>query len=407
MRNTFRMLFYTRAGKVKKSGKQTIFIRITIRGEKCSFSTNIDIAPTLWSSKEQKATGLSDEAIQTNRLLDYYRAKASSIYQQHIVSSVIPSIYTLRDELQGEAPCKKPKLLEMFLDYNMKKMKCVGISLTQSSYNKYDLTYRRLKAFVGLEYRQSDLCLSKINLTFIMRFEAYLKVEHGLSHNSSVKLLKIFKHIMLVAHEDGLTESNPFVHYKFRSTPTYRSFLTEHELILLTQQKFESKRLERVRDFYLFCCWTGLSYCDVSNLKKENIVKGVDGESWIIMERSKTLVEAHIKLLPLPKRILEKYEDKSSEYALPIISNSNFNKYLKEIAFLCGINKRMTVHTARHTFSTTVGILNGLPIETLSRMLGHTNIKTTQIYAKILDSKISEDVNLLSDRTLNLQNLYS
>ena len=238
MRNTFRVLFYTKADKVKRSGKQTIFIRITIRGEKCSFSTNIDVLPALWSPKEQKATGLSDEAINTNRLIEYYRAKAISLYQQHLVSGFIPSINNLRDELQGQSANRRPKLIEMFHEFNTRKRKSIGISLTQSSFNKYDLTYRRLKSFLESEYRLPDINFGRINLTFIMRFEAYLKIEYGLSHNSAAKLLKIFKHIMLVAREDGLSDCNPFIHYKFRSTPTYRSFLTEQELIRLTQHKF-------------------------------------------------------------------------------------------------------------------------------------------------------------------------
>lgn len=219
-------------------------------------------------------------------------------------------------------------------------------------------------------------------------------MKYGLSNNSTERLIKIFKRIILIAREEGFIQHNPFQYHKSKQNRAVRTFLNKQELLSIINADFDSKRLEKVKDLFLFCCFTGLSYSDLSMLKRSDIVVGCDNSQWIIINRQKTSTESRIKLLELPLRILRKYD-----YELPVISNAKFNMYLREVMDKCNISKRITVHSSRHTFATTISLANGLPIETLSRMLGHSTIRATQVYAKILDTKISEDVDTLKSLT--------
>lgn len=298
-----------------------------------------------------------------------------------------------------------PHLIKFFQQYNNNRELQIGFCIKQSTHNKYVLTLSRLKEFVKNSYNVADIPLDKVRLSFILNFESFLKMQYGLSNNSTERLIKIFKRIVLIAKEEGLINHNPFVHHKSKQNIPLRVYLNTSELRSIITTQFDSFRLEKVKDLFLFCCFTGLSYSDLVCLSKENIIVGCDGAKWICINRVKTGTESRIKLLDLPLRILEKYKNKTS--LLPTISNAKFNLYLREIKEYCGIDKRITVHTARHTFSTTIALSNGLPIETLSRMLGHSTIRATQVYAKILDTKVSEDVCILNSKITDLQNDYS
>lgn len=232
---------------------------------------------------------------------------------------------------------------------------------------------------------------------FITDFEIYLRTVCDCSHNTTAKFMQFFKRIIIMARHNSWIYADPFVNYKIRLEKVDRAYLTQEEIDLIMQKEFATKRLEQVRDIFLFSCYTGLAYIDVKNLTKDNIRKSFDGNLWIMTKRQKTNVQTNIPLLDIPLKLIEKYEHKCPERLFPVPTNQKMNAYIKEIADLCGINKKLSFHVARHTFAT-LSIGYGVPIETVSKMLGHTNIKTTQIYARITDRKLSSDMEIMAKK---------
>ena len=219
--------------------------------------------------------------------------------------------------------------------------------------------------------------------------------------------MQFFKRIILIARNNGILIGDPFANYKIRLEKVDRGYLTEDEIKIILKKKMVSERLEQVRDVFIFSCFSGLAYVDVANLKEDNIRKSFDGNLWIITKRQKTNIDVNVPLLDIPKMILEKYKGKlPNGKVLPIISNQKLNAYLKEIAEVCGIKKNLTFHLARHTFATTTTLAKGVPIETVSKMLGHTNIETTQIYARITNNKISNDMQGLDKKFVGIEKIY-
>lgn len=242
-----------------------------------------------------------------------------------------------------------------------------------------------------------------INHSFIVDFNVYLQSEMKCSENTAAKFVQLFKSIIIIARNNGYIVTDPFANYQIRFKKVDRGYLTEDELKLILEKRFSCKRLEQVRDVFIFSCFTGLAYIDVKNLKKENIKKGFDSNLWIMTKRKKTNVQSNILLLDVPLKILKKYEGKFDDgRVLPVLSNQKMNAYLKEIADICGINKNISFHLARHTFATTVTLAKGVSIESVSKMLGHSDIKTTQIYARITNEKISHDMSELSGKLTTL-----
>ena len=220
--------------------------------------------------------------------------------------------------------------------------------------------------------------------------------------------MQFFKRIILIARNNGILIGDPFANYKIRLEKVDRGYLSEDEIKIILKKKMVSERLEQVRDVFIFSCFSGLAYVDVANLKEDNIRKSFDGNLWIITKRQKTNTDVNVPLLDIPKMILEKYKGKlPNGKVLPIISNQKLNAYLKEIADVCGIKKNLTFHLARHTFATTTTLAKGVPIETVSKMLGHTNIETTQIYARITNNKISNDMQGLDKKFVGIENIYN
>lgn len=233
---------------------------------------------------------------------------------------------------------------------------------------------------------------------FLEDFAVYLQTDGGCGENTTAKFMQFFKRIILIARNNGIIASDPFSNFKIRIKKVDRGYLTEDELKRILKKKFAVKRLEQVRDIFIFSCFTGLAYIDVKNLTIDNLKKGFDGKQWIMTKRKKTNIQSNILLLDIPLTILKKYEGQPNNYLLPVLSNQKMNSYLKEIGDLCAINKDISFHLARHTFATTVTLAKGVPIESVSKMLGHSNIRTTQIYARITNEKISRDMNNLEDK---------
>jgi site-specific recombinase XerD len=250
------------------------------------------------------------------------------------------------------------------------------------------------------KYKREDVMLKELNFEFISDFEDYLKVENHCSHNTAIKYIKSLKKVIKMSLDFEYIDRDPFAKYKIKMERTEREFLSKEELTLLREKEFSIRRLDQIRDVFVFCCYTGLAFVDVLGLTKENIVKGNDGDLWVKTFRQKTHTRSMVPLLPVSIQILEKYkfaEKAYDEKLLPVPSNQKMNAYLKEIADVCGIRKKLTSHLGRHTFATTVTLSNNVPIETVSAMLGHKSLRTTQIYAKVVEDKVSRDMAKLKD----------
>ena len=252
------------------------------------------------------------------------------------------------------------------------------------------------------KYKIADVDIDKLNYEFISEYEFWLKSVRKCGHNTTMKYLANFKKIVLRCLKNGWLQKDPFLGFNMAKREVERTALTEYELEKLSNIKFSIERLEIVKNIFLFSCYSGLAYADVLKLKRSEIAAGIDGEKWIFTKRQKTDVSSRIPLLPAALEIINRFEGhpqcKEKDRVLPVLSNQKMNSYLKEIADACGISKNLTYHIARHTFATTVTLSNGVPIETVSKMLGHRNIKTTQHYAKILDKKISEDMKIIRNK---------
>jgi len=398
MKSTFRILFLARWELKKENGKVPLCARITIDGEKTKFSLKAEVSGSIWDAKAGRAKGQTKEALQLNRYLDSIKGQMITHYHRLSEANEVVTAAMVRDAFLG-CDAKANTLLAVFEEFNDRQEKLIGIDLAQSTFNKYDLTYRRLKEFLKLKMRKSDIMLSQVDRNFVMDFETWLKTEYKLDTNSSEKLMRIFKRITTMCFKNGQMPKDPFCDHKLKKVKKDRGYLTKAELEKIIDFKPDSKRLEKVRDIFLFCCFTGYDYSTTAALTDKDLVADDDGALWIDTHRIKTKTAAKVKLLDIPLSIIKKYELKrDGDYLLPVMSNAKYNLYLKEIASMCGIEKNVTSHLARHTFATTVTYANGVSIESISKMLGHTKISTTQIYARIVDKTVSNEMDKLAEK---------
>lgn len=398
MRSTFRVAFFLKRSSKNKKGEMPIFARITVDGKNSQFGIKQSINPSNWSMKFSRASGKTAETKKINNSLDTIK---TTIKQHYLIE--LEKGNTVTAERMKELFFKKEeqsKTLIYFFDKFIEEYSGkVGIDTTRGTYTRYLLTKKRLISFMKHEYKKSDIAVKDITVNFIERFYLYLRTRYDCSHNTAIKFVQRFRTLIIHIKNTGLIINDPFGRYKISYQKTTRGYLNQQEVDCIYATVFPSKRLERARDVFIFSVYTGLSFIDVANLTKDKIKLGFDGNMWIISKRHKTNEDSNIRLLDIPKAILEKYKDRlPDEMILPIISHQKTNDYLKEIATYCGIRKNITFHIARHTFATTICISNGVPIETVSKLLGHTNIRTTQIYAKITDLKVSQDMNCLSQK---------
>lgn len=401
MKSTFRILFLVRWELKKENGKVPINARITIDGEKTTFSLKTEVSSNLWDPKSGRAKGQTKEALQLNRYLDSIKGQMISHYHRLCEANEVVTAGMVRDAFLG-CDIKANTLMSAFEEFNDRQENLIGIDITQSTFNKYDLTYRRLKEFLKVKLRKNDIMLCQVDRNFVMDFEAYLKIEYKLDTNSSEKLMRIFKRITTMCFKNGQMPKDPFCDHKLKKVWKDRGYLTKTELEKIIDFKPDNKRLEKVRDIFLFCCFTGYDYSTTAMLTDKNLVTDDGGALWVETHRIKTGTASKVKLLDIPLGIIKKYELKrDSNYLLPVMSNAKYNLYLKEIATACEIEKNVTSHLARHTFATTVTYANGVSIESISKMLGHTKISTTQIYARIVDKTISDDMDKLAQKLSN------
>jgi site-specific recombinase XerD len=406
MKSTFKVLFYVKRNAIRKDGKMPIVARITVDGHVAQFNTKLEIQPDNWSVKMGKAIGQSSDSKKLNTLLNEINASVHKNYHELRHRDNYVTAEKVKNEFLGISD-NFETLLDIFQKHNEDTLKLVGISKSAATYQKYEVTRKHLQKFLLLKYKLADISLKEIKHMFLCDFEIYLMTTAGCNANTTAKFMQFFKRIILIARNNGLITIDPFANYKIRLAKVDRGYLPQEDIEKLLKKQFSTKRLELVRDIFVFSCFTGLAYIDVKNLTDKSVRTSFDGKLWIMTKRQKTNVQSNILLLDVPKMILEKYRGKSPDNKLlPILSNQKMNAYLKEIGDLCEIDKELTFHLARHTFATTVTLAKGVPIETVSKMLGHTNIKTTQIYARITDSKISNDMQELAGKLEGIEKMY-
>ena len=404
MNTTVSVLFYIKRSKVNVDGVCPIYTRVTIKTKRFEFSSGKFINPDKWSIDGAKVKGTTEEARSINSHLDYLKSKIYDIEKSLIKNDSPITSETLKNKLLGIEE-RERMLIPIFAEHNRKVEELVGSAYAPGTLERYKTSLKHTKDFIFWKYNLSDINIEKIDHAFITEYEFYLRSVRKCNNNTAVKYVKNFHKIINQCIANGWLNKDPFANYKAKVKEVIREFLSEADIDNMVNKEFVSERLELVRDIFVFSCFTGLAYIDVKQLTKNHISLGIDGDKWIFTTRQKTDTASKIPLLPMAQEIVDKYENHpvclKEKRLLPILSNQKMNAYLKEIADVCGINKELTFHIARHTFATTITLSNGVPIETVSKMLGHTKVKTTQHYAKILDNKISNDMMILKEKFNN------
>ena len=401
MNTKLSVLFFVKRTKTNVDGLLPIFIRVTVNGARIEFSTKRFTTSEKWSVEGNRMKGTSAETKATNSFLDTLKAKVYDYQQQLIREDEVVNAENMRNKILGVEK-RSHMLIGIFQQHNEEIKALVGREFATATYTRYETSLKHTIAFLKWKYKVSDIDIRKIDHEFVTSYEFYLKSVHKCNQNTTAKYIKNFGKIVRICLANGWIERDPFINYKCKIVEVERAFLSQDEIETMFNKVLATDRLNQVKDIFLFSCFTGLACVDVKKLSRKNIGFGVDGERWIFINRTKTDTRSNIPLLPIASAILEKYEDHpqvvNQDKLLPLLSNQKMNSYLKEIADACGINKELTFHIARHTFATTVTLSNGVPIESVSKMLGHKNLKTTQHYAKILDLKVSNDMQILKEK---------
>lgn len=401
MNKTFGLLFYVKRAKIDNNGKAPIYVRITIDGIRSELSIKRSIEIERWNTEAGKVKGNTEEVKSVNTYIDVVRNKIYDHHKRLIDANKKVTAEAIKNSFLGIG--EKEKTLVSIFQYHNKQVKAlIGKEFAAGTHERYETVLRLLQLFLEKEYKVKDIAISDINHKFITDLEFYLKTERNNNHNTAIKYIKNFKKIVRIALANGWIDKDPFSNFKATVKDVEREFLTEEEIQTLVSKDLYVNRLDQVRDIFVFSCFTGLAYADVKKLSDADIVIGIDGSKWIKTNRTKTDVKSSIPLLPTALAILDKYKNNpvanSANKLLPVLSNQKMNAYLKEIATICKIEKNFSTHLARHTFATTVTLTNGVSLETVSKMLGHKSIKTTQHYAKIVDRKVSDDMMILKQK---------
>lgn len=409
MSTNYSLLFYLKKPKNYVSGSKPIYMRITVDGIPKEVSTGRECDPTKWISKANRAKGTKEDVKTLNAYLDTLEYKVADIHLQMTKSGEDITAESIKMKYLGK-DIQRKTLLAVFLEHNQQMKALLGKGFKANTLKGYNTSLSHIELYLTEHLNLKDIEARKMDHGFVAGYEFFLRSTLGCSEVSAAKYIKHLRKIvkLCIAHK-WITE-DPFAFYKNSAKAKEKEFLTEHELERIERRLFTIPRLAHVRDIFVFCCYTGLSYADVKKLSDDDIGRGFGGKLWLFTNREKTETASNIPLLPNALEILSRYSDYppsiSKGTLLPVLSNQKMNSYLKEIADLCGITKKLTFHMARHTFATTVTLSNDVPIETVSKMLGHTDIKTTQHYAKLLDTRIGRDMGRLEETLDNKKPKY-
>ncbi|WP_350284432.1 site-specific integrase [uncultured Croceitalea sp.] len=401
--STFSILFWVYT-KRSKNNQAPIYARITVNKKKLNISLKRRVETRLWNNQKQRINGTSEKARNINQYLDEVYAKLFQCYQELRSENKSITPQTIKLRYTGDDKIERYTLREIIEYHNTSMFQ----KLHGNTSRLYLTSQKYILLFVKKKYKVDDLELSSLDYKFILSFESFLRnysprhYKKRISNNAVMKHIQRLRRMVSLAHQLEWIDRDPFVKFKQKLTPTHRGFLTPEELKHIEELQIKSTRLKLVKDLFVFSCYTGISYIDVMQLTNESLVLGLDKTNWIMTQRQKTRNAVKIPLLSKASEIIERYKhDKRSLIngtLFPRISNQKINAYLKEVAKLAKVRKNLTFHMARHTFATTVTLTNGVPIETISKMLGHRKLTTTQIYAKVLEKKVCHDMQLLREK---------
>lgn len=399
-RKTFFVSFFLRRDRVMKNGTAPIMARISVNGIAREVYTQCRTPVDKWDTAKGRATGRDKLAYEVNAYIDDFRAKVVEIYRTLQSEGFEGNAFEIKERLQS--PGKQTKMfLEELTLYCEKRQKEVGVRITQLTSNKYYRLCRYLREYTKQECKKDDIRLSAVSYGYLDGFNTYLQTAHRCHHNGAVNILDCLRNFMLYCLRNEWIEKNPFKNYKLKEVaPPPKEHLSKKEIELLMEKQMPNLRLENVRDIFVFCCLTGLAFADVKELKREHLTTDEQGNMWIRKPREKTAVMSTIPLLKQPKAILQKYafdlHCMESSKLLPVPSNQKMNAYMSEIATICGLNKKLTTHCARHTFAC-LAVEYGMPIDVLAKILGHTNTNMTRHYAKFSEQLIGREMQKIGE----------
>jgi integrase/recombinase XerD len=392
------ILFVIKLNKKNKKGMCPLNVRVTYLKKRKEASSGIMVNPLLWDSKQQRNTSRTTSGEQINQQLELQVASIRKAYLKLQLGNEDFTVEHIWDMFLGKVEKKNENVISYFEKFLAKQSKLIGKHIKLSTWKKFEYVCQDLRAFIKASYGKSDYPLNKLDQSFLDDFEYYLKTVKNQKQITINKGIQRFRKPIKEALGEGYMEKDPFVQHKPGRVRKEVIFLSTDELKLLEEHHFTQPRLQLVKDLFIFCCYTGLAYHEMANLKKEHIIKGFDGNEWIKMKREKTSKMISVPLLPKAKAILEKY-DEVSNHALPKFSNQKINSYLKEIGGIVGINKSISHHMARKTFASTVLLYNDVPMEIVSELLGHSSMKITQeYYGKVVQRRVSEEMERVSKK---------
>ena len=401
-KTSYGLTFYINRAKEKKNGECPVLLRININGERVVLQTKRFLKSEDWDPNRYQMKGRSTEARVFNEYLEAIRMKAHKKYNELLSYNDDVSPQMLRDAILGVNSAKTRQIIDIWEGHVSDLKKLIGKENSYATYQKYNTAKNHFQTFLKKNYKQDDISIKAVDYQMIQQYSIYLKTEKGCSFNTATKFLQNLKTIISISIRSGWLVKDPFNGISLTLKEVDRPYLTIEEIQRLIKFNSPFERLNRVRDFFIFSCYTGLAYIDVKELKRSEIEGNEATGYWIRTRRKKTGGRANIPLLKIPMSIINNYCRldllDANDPILPILSNQKTNAYLKELADLCKIQKQLSYHVARHTFATTITMMNGVPIETVSKMLGHKNIHTTQHYARIVDKKVGDDMELLASK---------
>lgn len=395
-RKTFKILFFIKKTRVSKNGEVPVLLRVTVNGLRAETSVSLKVHPDLWHAPTGRTLGTDVKSEELNNALDTIKLKIMKIHREMEFDGVRITAKDIIEKYQGKDEKSQMTLLKVFKDHNERCALLAGKDMSPATVERYETCYRHTQEFIRDTFGKDDISLEEVNHKFIVDYEFFLKTKRNCCHNTATKYLKNFKKIIRIALANEWIKKDPFANIRFHLDEVEPDFLEDYEIKQIMDKPIKIERLAIVRDTFIFCCFTGLAFSDVKGLKREHIATDNNGALWIRKRRQKTNNMCNIPLLDIPKQILEKYKNHpnciKNDTLLPVPCNQKMNAYLKEIADICGIEKELRTHVARHSYATSVCLANGVTIENVAKMLGHSDTKMTRHYARVLDKSIMRDM---------------
>ena len=398
-KKTFAILFYVKRTKLLRNGEAPIFMRITVDAVRAEMGIQRSINLSDWIEKKTCAKPTNVKNRELNHYLEHVRYRLYEIQKELEDENKTVTAELLKNRYMGINETNVT-FVQLYMEHNQKLKELIGKGFVAATLTRHETSLKHVVEFMQHKYNRSDILLKDINPEFIREYEHYLRTVKNCANNTTVKYIRNMGKILRWAEQRELIKKNPITALKYHIEEIDKTFLTDVELDTLLKKQFVSDRLTHVRDVFVFCCFTGLAFIDIKQLRREDLTVGSNGEMVIRKQRQKSGVFYNVPLLPIARQILDKYKDipLPNGQVLPVPTNQKMNEYLHEIADLCGINKTFSTHAARHTFATTVTLANNVSIESVSKMLGHKNIKMTQHYAKILEKTVVREMGELAGK---------